>query len=163
MITLSINKQYALLSACMTLGMLIGFTFFYSLWQWHNDWTITHTKLSGAISQIFKDNTTNITNALPNTHLFGQALASGSVPISNLQLRVTGIVMIENGENHPDSKAYISMAGQISKIYQRGDKIGYGVKIYDITKDAVILENDNHIEKLPLPREKLTFKAREPL
>ena len=160
MITLSINKQHYLLSACIGLVIMICFTLFYSVWQWHSDWALTHLQ-PAAIPQTFKDNTIDIINTLPNKHAFGQALTSGSVPITNLQLRVTGIVMMNNNETHSDSKAYISMAEQSSKIYRVGDMIADGIKIYDITPDTVILENDNHIEKIPLPREKLKFKPRE--
>ena len=96
---------------------------------------------------------------IPNNHLFGIAFAKGNVPITNLQLRVTGIVKVNN-EQENNSKAYISMSGQSSKIYQVGDSLLNGVKIYAISNDSVILETDGRLEKLPLPREILQFKER---
>jgi hypothetical protein len=53
------------------------------------------------------------------------------------------------------------MSGQPSKIYQVGDSLPYGVKVHEITHDAVILENGGHLEKLPMTREKLKFKPRD--
>jgi hypothetical protein len=69
-------------------------------------------------------------------------------------------VKVEHELNGSISKAYISISGQPGKIYQIGDNLPYGVKVYDITPDTVILENDGHLEKLPLPREKLLFKRK---
>ena len=97
--------------------------------------------------------------SIPDEHLFGKAFSkSGDVPITNLQLRVTGIVKVQDEENGSYSKAYISISGQPSKIYQVGDSLPYGVKVYAISHDTVILENGGRLEKLPLPREKLVFK-----
>jgi len=94
--------------------------------------------------------------------LFGNTYSkNGDVPISDLELRVTGIVKVENETVGSASKAYISISGQPSKIFQVGDSLPYGVKVHDISFDAVILENGGHLEKLPLPRETLEFKPRE--
>lgn len=155
----SLNKQYYLLGSCIGLAFISGFTFFYSLWQWSSDWELAYRKPS-YVAPLLKENSIDIATVLPRTHVFGQAITSGTVPITNLQLRITGIVLMDNNEYHTDSKAYISMGEQMSKAYRIGDTIADRVKIYDITPDAVILENDKQIEKLPLPREKLTFKPR---
>jgi hypothetical protein len=98
-------------------------------------------------------------NSLPEKHLFGQAFSrTDGMPISNLQLRVTGIVKVNTETGKEVSKAYISISNQPAKIFEVGDTLPYGVKVYSITPDAVVLENDGHLEKLPLPREKLQFK-----
>ncbi|OGT38535.1 MAG: hypothetical protein A3F11_04585 [Gammaproteobacteria bacterium RIFCSPHIGHO2_12_FULL_37_14] len=157
MVTFSLNKQQSLVGSCIIFSILILFFIIYSFKQWQSDWTLTHAQTSA--TPLLRTVNLEIENSLPNEHIFGQS-STGMMPITNLQLRVTGIVRIENDQEHTYSKAYISMAAQPSKIYQIGDTLGYGVKIYDITADAVILENDNHIEKLPLPREKLKFKSR---
>jgi type II secretory pathway component PulC len=102
----------------------------------------------------------NITS-VPNEHLFGKMVSkTGAMPVTNLQFRVTGIVKVDTEKYEAFSKAYISISGQPSKIYQIGDSLPYGVKVYDITSDAVILENEGHLEKLPLPREHPTFKPK---
>ena len=80
------------------------------------------------------------------------------MPVTNLQMRVTGIVKMSGQSN--SSKAYISVEGQPGKIYQEGDDLPNGVRIYTISDDAVILDIDGRFEKLPLPREKLQFKSR---
>lgn len=158
MLTLTLNKQQYFLAANILLALFIAFIIIYSLTEWYSDWQLTQHEKIAIISPSFKDNTAAMINSLPDKHIFGQSLTDGSVPITNLQLRVTGIVAIENSNDHQTSKAYISMGEQASKVYRIGDTLGYGVKIYDITSDAVFLENDGHIEKLPLPRSKLTFK-----
>jgi len=106
------------------------------------------------------DGTVEMVTHLPEHHLFGQSFSNGSVPMTSLQLRVTGIVKLEHEINGALSKAFISLAGQPSKIFRVGDKLPYGVKVYDITPLAVILENEGHLEKLTLSREKLQFKQR---
>ena len=92
---------------------------------------------------------------LPERHLFGRPLSTGTVPVTNLQLQITGIVL--NEKNSKLSKAYISSAGQLSKIYRIGDTLPSGVKLYEITADTVIFENDGRLEKLSLTRLGLHF------
>lgn len=160
MITFNENiKQHAALGLCALLGLVVFFTLIYAVQQWHHDWAIAHHETAApTISNV--DETADIIAAIPDEHVFGKSFSGNQVPITNLQLRVTGIVKVENEENTAVSKATISISGQPGKIYQAGDSLPYGVKIYDITSDAVILENDGHLEKLPLPREKLQFKSR---
>lgn len=129
----------------------------YNIIAWIQDLRLINEPLPPAIVI----NTLNKVGAIPEAHLFGKALGPGDVPISDLELTVTGIVKTEN--QHDDSitsKAYLSLSGQPSKIYRVGDELPYGVKIVEITHDAVILDNGGRIEKLPLPRKKLIFKER---
>lgn len=150
-----------LMGACLILVGLTGLTLLIALWQWHSDWKLSHSKVAAPIITDASE-TANLIAALPSAHLFGKSFADGGdMPISNLQLKVTGI-MKANDENGNDvSKATISMGGEPSKIYQKGDTLPYGVKVYDITNDAVVLENDGHLEKLLLPRQPLQFKPRD--
>ena len=135
----------------------VGIALCYVIWQWHSDWQIAHQPL--AVQEDQSDREAEILVAsLPDTHLFGKSLTAGNVPISNLQFRVTGIAKVDHPTGKNVSKVYISVAGQPSKIYEIGDTLPYGVKVYDITDDTVILENDGHLEKLPLPRSSLEFK-----
>ncbi|TAK75183.1 MAG: hypothetical protein EPO11_05825 [Gammaproteobacteria bacterium] len=145
--------QRAAAGSCVLIALFVGFTFFYALWQWHSDWVLAHQPMTAPVLTT-SDATTSLIAAIPDEHLFGAGV--GEMPISSLQLRVTGIVKMEGAL----SKAYISIAGQSSKIYRTGDSLPYGVTVHDITSDAVILENDGHLEKLPLPREQLAFKMR---
>ena len=148
------------LSICASLAALVGVTFFYSAWQWHGDWMLAHQSITARPLIATTDETTDMIAALPDEHLFGKSLSGSEVPITNLQLHVTGIVKVESEETGSFSKAYISISGQPSKIYQIGDSLPYGVKVYDITTDTVILENGGHLEKLPLPRDSLQFKPK---
>ena len=151
-------EQRTVLGAGMALALLACFLFAYSLWRWYNDWELAHQSLSVPPALTATDETARLIAAIPDNHLFGQAFSkTGEVPLSDLQLRVTGIVKVTNESSSAVSKAYISISGQPSKIYQAGDSLPFGVKVYDITSDSVILENGGRLEKLPLPREKLEF------
>ncbi len=136
--------------------ILFCLTLLSAIWQWTADWQLTHAQMI-AQAVVKTNNSAELIKAIPKEHLFGQSL-SGEVPISSLQLRVTGIVKFAGSQDN--SKAYISISGQPGKIYQQGDRLPYGVKIYSIASDAVILENDGHLEKLPLARPPLQFKPR---
>jgi type II secretory pathway component PulC len=145
------------------LVVMTSLMFLYALWQWRTDWVLAHQQ-NKTMTVSTEDQTAKLIASIPDRHLFGQALSgSGDAPISNLQFKVTGIVKVTNGKEGDTSKAYISISGQPAKIVEVGDNLPYGVKVYDITSDTVILENDGHLEKLPLPREPLQFKAPEPV
>lgn len=93
---------------------------------------------------------------LSSLHLFGIAQARiNDVPTSNLQLKVSGIIYQQNDA----PKALVSIDGQASKIFKEGDEPAYGVKIYTITRDSVIIKNNGRLEKLTLARPPLEFKA----
>ena len=153
-------KQQTALAACGVLGLFALITFITSASHWYDDWALAHQSLAPA-KVAATDEKAMMIGALPKAHLFGMAVDNnGQLPISNLQLRVTGIVKVDTEQSGSVSKAYISIQGQPSKIYQVGDDLPYGVKVYQVEPDAVILENDGHLEKLPLPREELEFKPR---
>ena len=143
------------------LALTVGFLCFYSIWRWQSDWTLAHQTVTSNAKLNTTDETSLMIAAIPDNHLFGMAFDhSGDVPVTDLQLRVTGIVKVNDEQQKESvSKVYISSSGQPGKIYQVGDTLPYGVKIYEITGDAVILENSGRLEKLPLPREPLPFKA----
>lgn len=151
--------QRSLIGLCSFAAVLTCITFLYATWQWYNDWQLANQAITTPV--ITKsNNNANLIAAIPNEHLFGKAFnKDGNVPISNLQFRVTGIVKYAD-QSTGNSKAYISVAGQPSKIYQADDVLPYGVKIHAIAADSVILENAGRLEKLPLPRSQLHFKAR---
>lgn len=157
MMIMNLNvKQQGALGLCAAFAALLCFTTILALWQWHDDWVLAHQEIKTAPT-VSADQTATLIAAIPSEHLFGKSI-SNEVPLTNLQLRVTGIVKVENDTYGSYSKAYISISGQPGKIFQVGDSLPYGVKIEAITSDAVILENDGRMEKLLLPREKLQFK-----
>lgn len=142
------------------LAFLVSLLSVYSIMQWHSDWVLAHQIPIIRSSLNASDETATLIAAIPDDHLFGTAFSSGEVPVTDLQLRVTGIVKIDQEQEGSASKVYISASGQPSKVYQVGDVLPYGVKVYEVTRDAVILENNGRLEKLPLPRERLQFKPR---
>lgn len=158
-INLNLDRR-AMLAICATLIVFVALTLSYTIWQWHKDWLLAHEIPAPPPTVKTINETAEMIAAIPNNHLFGQSFSNGSVPITNLQLRVIGIVKVENEINGSISKAYISISGNPGKIFQVGDRLPYGVKVYEITPHAVILQNDGRLEKLPLPREKLQFKEK---
>lgn len=148
--------QRLLLGLTAGLAVITAITLIYICRQWYGDFQLAH-----APTARLTPSTTNETSALiaqlPDYHLFGKGMAG--LPITSLQLLVTGIVKIDD-EHGSYSKAYISISGQPSKIYQVGDELPGGVRVYNISNDTVILENDGELEKLPLPRQPLQFKPR---
>lgn len=160
MIKMKLNHQ-TLLGVSIVLVLLVGATFAFILWQWQKDWQLAHQPFCTVSIAEPADETADMINAIPNAHLFGQSFTNGAVPLTNLQLQVTGIVKVNGELTSSASKAYISIAGQTSKIFQVGDSLPHGVKVYEITPDTVILQNDGRLEKLPLPREKLAFKHKK--
>lgn len=157
-------SPHLVMGSCLALAFLTLSTLGYNLYQWHQDWLLAHDTVVTAPILATKDDTANLRSSLPNLHLFGNSANKlGNMPITNLQLSVTGIAKVDTEQSGSVSKAYISIAGQPSKIFQLGDKLPYGVKVYDITPNAVVLENDGHLEKLLLPREGLQFKPKQSL
>ena len=157
MFPVQLNQRY-LLGGIISLGIFVAATFIYVASAWYLDWLLANQ----TVAPVVKHNNANahLIAAIPSQHLFGVS-ATGDMPVTNLQLRVTGIAREADAHNENVSKAYISIAGGPSKIYQVGDTLPDGVKIYEITPDTVILENAGQLEKLPLPREKLEFKQRD--
>ena len=151
-------KEQTALAACSILALLTLVTFFSTIYHWHDDWKLAHQE-AAPTKVTATDEKALMIGAIPSAHIFGMAV-EGELPITDLQLSVTGIVKVDSEQNGSASKAYISISGQPSKIYQTGDELPDGVKVYQITPDAVILQNDGRLEKLPLPRQKLEFKPR---
>jgi len=154
MISLNDNfKKRAAPITAIVLAAVLSISVVYTLWQWFLDVKLTKQKVV-ATELPTNDKTANLITSIPDEHLFGRSLTK--MPISSLGLRLTGIIKLDDPAS---SKALISMSGQPSKIYQVGDTLPLGVKIYAITQDTVVLENDDHLEQLPLPREPLQFRA----
>lgn len=152
------SKNLVLLN--IFIGALFLLTGIYIAVNVHSDWVLAHQPAAEAPRTLKVNNHSELITQIPKAHIFGKAIPSiGNMPTTNLQFKVTGIVKILDDATEK-SKAYISIAGQPSKIYQIGDNLPYGVKLYDITSNSVILENDGQLEKLPLVRQKLEFKER---
>lgn len=152
-----IRQQNAMI---ISIGLLFCFIFslLIALHAWYQDWQLTQIKVVPPLLTSKNDMAALIT-AIPEVHLFGQTINNAQVPVSSLQLKVTGIVSTDDNKG-AGSKVYISAEGQPGKIYKTGEIVSHGVKVYEISKNTVILENNGKLEKLPLVREKLQFKSR---
>lgn len=154
----ALNKMPPLnLSLCLGLGVLWLITVGLGLNAWVGDWQRIHHPPITAI--IPHENLAILPKQIADNHLFGQTLtADGDVPVTNLDCRVTGITKVFNEHGDDVSRATIAIAGAADKMYQVGDALPDGVKIVSIEPNAVILENDGRLEKLPLPRTHLDFQ-----
>lgn len=95
--------------------------------------------------------------AISEYHLFGGAPEQSAIlPITSLQLRLVGVIQAE-----PErfSRVIISQEGRPGVVYQVGDVLSSGVKVHQIAKDGVILDNSGRLEKLPLQRTPLQFQG----
>jgi len=140
------------------LAILVGMTLIVCVMQWREDWHLAHQAPAPVTQSV--DKSIAMIAAIPGNHIFGKS-AGGKIPISSLEIKVTGIVKTEDEEGNETSKAYISQGGQPAKIYIVGDKITDGVKIHSISADTVIVDNGGELEKIPLPRQPLEFKPRD--
>lgn len=157
---LKYTQAQLLMGANAVIVMLAIITLIFNIQQWRADWQLTHTSIAPQTMTMLNQNAALIAE-VPTLHVFGKPLQTASdVPVSSLELRITGIAKNTRPSEQNTSKAYISISNQPSKIFHVGDTISFGVKLYDIIDDAVVVENNGRLEKLPLVRNKLDFKPR---
>ncbi len=144
------------LAAIAVFSLFLVVTLIEIPFTWHSDYKSTQAPVTKA-AQPVADQTIALIKQLPDQHLFGEsAIKTANLPITSLQLHLIGVV-----EANPESASsvIISAAGQPGKVYRTGDNLASDVRIKTITRDGVILENDGHMEKLPLSRPPLTFQG----
>src|SRR5580658_3619209 len=92
--TLNINLSHrSALGICIAMAALVFFTLAYAAWQWQADWLLTHHTDLAIPNLGNSKQTSDIVAAIPEEHFFGTSKSKlGNMPITNLQLRVTGIV-----------------------------------------------------------------------
>jgi type II secretory pathway component PulC len=143
-----------IVTALLLLGTLIKMPL-----TWRADLALANEQASTA-AQPFSKQMSALIEQIPEAHLFGRNGLADSIsdmPITSLQLRLVGIV-----KSVPDqySRALISEAGEPAKVYQIGDTLSSSeVRVTAITRNGVVLENEGHVEKLPLQRSRLHFQG----
>jgi type II secretory pathway component PulC len=144
------------LSVFVLASILSVVTFGYMLYTWKSDFALIYsTPVTHSVEKL--DETLTLSAKIPELHLFGIASDADSdfLPVTNLQLRLTGIVKEPDGLN---SHAVIAASGNPGKIYRIGDELVSGIIINAINTDNVILEHNGRLEKLPLVRAPLLFR-----
>ena len=96
-------------------------------------------------------------------HLFGtyvpKSVDNDEVSLSSLNFTVIGIFLA----TPPDkSSALMDLGEGTSKTYKVGDTLQGDVKLYKISKDAVVIEREGHYESIPLDKETLQFEQQAP-
>ncbi len=126
--------------------------------HWYQDCIITRVSAVSMKQNMAEDHVAQWIAQIPEEHLFGKlGVTDGeAVPITSLQLRLVGVI---NSGEESSSRVIISEAGQPGKVYSVGDSLPSGITVNAITDDGVILENDGHMEKLPLQRSQLSFQG----
>lgn len=141
----------------IVLLVLVVITFFQTIFAWYGDFVITRSH-NPTIAKPLSSEAANLIAQIPNQHIFGQppiATKGATLPITSLQLRLLGII-----QSVPEkySRVIISEAGHPGKVYKVGDTLTTaGVRVYEIDRDGVVLENGGRLEKLPLARPPLLF------
>ena len=103
---------------------------------------------------VLKDQTLTLIQQIPQRHIFGNAFESPILPIARLPFALIGIFESSSKNN---SRAMISEAGETGKLFKIGDRLSSEILIAQINSDGVIVDNNNHLEKLPLQRQPLVF------
>ena len=138
---------------CAVMAFCLIMTMIHSVQEWYHDYAMVET-IPPASHVLILDDPVMLIQQIPAEHLFGGGSIAGDIPITNLQLHLTGIL---KSPQEGFSRAIISMSGQAGKAYAVGDSLPLGIVINAILADGVILENGGHIEKLPLERATLHF------
>jgi len=155
-----IENPRAGLASCILMGLLLLITLGQTLTQWGGDWELAHKTAAVTANNVNNPNADLIAK-LPEQHLFGiQNREITGLPVTSLQMHVTGIMKLQQKQGNATSQAIISISGQPDKVYRVGDMLPNGVKIDSITKDAVILKNNGHLERLPLPGREIVRKPK---
>ena len=146
------------LGAILVAGILFCATLIHDIIAWHSDYKLTQQQPT-AVDTALKNQTLEKIINLPELHLYGQygAANQSTIPVTSLQFHLLGII-----KKTPDkySRVIISEAGGPGKVYQIGDTLSSGVKVYAITENSIILENAGRFEKLPLTRSPLPFQGK---
>lgn len=127
-----------------------------SLKTWYGDAMLLHSSTVSRPADASVDHMAQMIADIPHQHVFGQTLDQDNVAsITSMPIKLTGIVVSSN--NVSPSKAIISESGQPGKIYEVGDTLPSGIKVYAIHENDVVFENAGRLEKLPMQRSRLEF------
>ena len=144
--------RYASFAILIVTGVILLMTVMNTFSEWYSDFMISHKQVAVTTATISNQDS-GLIASLPAQHLFGMPATEDSLPITSLQLRLTGIIQNSNST----SRVIISEAGASGKVFSLGDEVVSGFKINAINEDGVVLERGGHFEKLPLARTTLTF------
>lgn len=147
----------------IVLALILTLNVFSALHDWWSDAMILSANKTQQLA--VTDSTDDVTQMIahiPNQHIFGQYQSMGQserLPITSMHISLTGIIKVNSGGQHSQSKAIISESGQPGKVFEVGDALSSGIKVYAIHDDEVIFDNGGRLEKLPLQRSKLQFQG----
>jgi type II secretory pathway component PulC len=140
----------AFILACLLITYAVGMTLF----NWYHDFK-TPKEAPVELSLATVNTEAQLIAQLPQLHLFGPEGDDAFLPLTNLQLRLTGILRDLKDER---SKVIISEGDQPGKVYAIGDTLLNGITIKEISDDGIVLEHSGRLEKLPLTRDTPEFK-----
>ncbi|MDR3478889.1 MAG: type II secretion system protein N [Gammaproteobacteria bacterium] len=147
--------RHLAIATLLLASLILLLTLIEVLMTWHADYVISEHKPPFTNTEDASEMMQEMIARIPSQHLFGQSADDDFLPITSLQLHLTGIIQVPESNL---SRAIISEGGQSGKIFNVGDELTSGIKIYAINPDSVVLEHAGHLEKLPLSRSKLLFQ-----
>lgn len=143
----------------VAIGLLVLFSLISMPYDWYSDIKLAKARAAAAKNQPAVDQVALLSKKIPDFHLFGigpGGASTDTIPITSLQIKLVGVI---KAVPESASRVIISESNQPGKVYQVGDKLTSGVKVYAITTDGVILQNGTRLEKLPLQRSNLIFQG----
>jgi type II secretory pathway component PulC len=90
-----------------------------------------------------------------NQHLFGEGLSANAIKQTHLQISLVGILMSSNPKK---SQAIMATPDGKQTVYQIGATLPGGAILKSIQTDRILLERNNQLEALSLPRNMLHFE-----
>lgn len=147
--------RYAGIAVLALACLLFLYTMGEMLVTWYGDVGLTQQATVKAPQENAMNRVEVQIDQIPAAHLFGQAADDEFMPITSLQVRLTGIMQMPDSQQ---SRAIISQGGAPGKVYRIGDEVVSNIKIYAINSDNIVLERNAHLEKLPLARSSLQFQ-----
>lgn len=135
------------------------------VWQLYSGlFTSSHEKMDIIKENIVVSKKYILDPKLFMTPIFGEYvpnnLHAANVKLSMLNLTVVGILL---SQNEHESEVIIRSSDAQEKNYRVGDTLPGGSVIKRITKDGVLISNNNILERLDLPKFKLKFEATTPI
>jgi type II secretory pathway component PulC len=152
-IFLSERSRYAGLFALILAGILLCWALVSTVTTWYGD--LQTPKLPTAAAQVASNAEAQLITQIPSQHIFGQASNDDFLPLTSLQMRLTGIL---KDANDGKSKVIVAEGEEPGKVYGVGDSVVSGIIINAINDDGIVLERNGHLEKLPLTRPQLSFQ-----
>lgn len=141
-------------TACFALLALLALSDFFGD-SWQSTRGAFFSEKEKASLQTESSKSKRATSFLAESHLFGYdpPAATAATLLTNSGLHITGLIFQEDPAQV--SKVILSSKGGLGKVYQEGERLPGGKRVVSIKQDGLLLDNEGHLEFLPLQRPRL--------